>query len=85
MIRDSLGQRQEVQDAHGGRGSALIYAFFKGKTDPSIRFCDLVLAPGACAGYHRHEETEEIVYILSGQMEAFQEAVGVCWGLEMQS
>ena len=73
VTRDNLGQQQEVRDAHGGRGSTLFYAYFGGKTDPSIRFADFVIKPGACLGYHQHRQTEEIVYVLSGQVEIFSE------------
>ena len=58
VTRDNLGQQQEVRDAHGGRGSTLFYAYFGGKTDPSIRFADFVIKPGACLGYHQHRQTE---------------------------
>ncbi len=73
ITRDHLGRLQEVRDAHGGRGSVLVYAYFEGKTDPSIRFDDFVIRPGACVGYHQHRRTKEIVYVLSGQVEVFQE------------
>jgi len=73
ITRDHLGPQQEIRDAHGGRASTLFYAYFDGKTDPSIRFADFVIKRGACLGYHQHRQTEEIVYVLSGEIEVFQE------------
>jgi len=76
MIIDRPDQRQEVHDAHGGRGSLSIYGFFEGTTHPAIRFTDFIIEPGASLGYHQHTETEEIVYVVSGQLEAFHD--GTC-------
>ena len=58
---------------HDGKGKTLAYAFFQGKIDSSMMFFDLVLEPGAYAGYHRHEGNEEILYIVSGKAENFQD------------
>ena len=72
MIKDRPDQWQEVQDAHGGRGSTFACGFFGEKLDPSIRFVDFCIKPAACVGYHQHRNTEEIVYVVSGQMEVFE-------------
>ena len=72
VIRDRPGERREVQHAHGGSGSTFVYGFFGEDLDPSIRFADFVIKPAACLGYHQHKDTEEIVYVVSGQMEVFQ-------------
>ena len=72
-LKDRLVKREERQGMHDGKGSALGYRYFAEEGDPSIRFFDLVFRPGAYAGHHRHEGNEEILYIVSGKAENFQD------------
>jgi quercetin dioxygenase-like cupin family protein len=72
-IKDKLGEQREIQDLHDGKGKALAYIFFQGKIGSSMGFFDLVLEPGAYAGYHRHEGNEEILYVVSGKAENYQD------------
>jgi len=71
-IKDKVGKREIVQVMHDGRGEALVYRFFA-ENDPSIGFFELVFRPGAYAGYHRHEGSEEILLVVSGKAENFQD------------
>ena len=72
-IKDRVGQRQEFQDALGGKGKVLNYSFFHGQIDPAMLFVDNVLQPGAYAGYHGHQGHECILYVVSGTADHFQE------------
>ena len=71
-VKDRVGKYEVIEGMHDGRGEALAYRFFE-KSDPSILFFEIVLRPGAYGGYHRHKGNEEIVYVVSGKMENFQD------------
>ena len=72
-IKDKLAEQMEIQDMHDGKGKTLAYGFFQGKIDSSMMFFHMAVEPGAYAGYHRHEGNEEILYIVSGKAENFQD------------
>ena len=71
-VKDRVVEYVVYKDGHGGRGEAPGYVFFK-ESDPSIHFFELVYRPGTYVGYHRHQGNEEIVYVVSGKMENFQD------------
>ena len=73
MITDKLGEELELLDVHGGKGMILAYPFFGGEIAQSMTFFSLAFEPGVYFGYHLHEKHEEVVYILSGTVEAFEE------------
>lgn len=71
--KDRVGERLEIPDMHDGKGMTLVYGFFQGELDPSsVSFFDILIKPGTYVGYHRHEGMMEILYILSGKAENFQ-------------
>lgn len=72
-IKDRVGQQQVFRDGLGGKGRGLAYSFFRGQVDPSMSFAEYVSEPGTYAGYHRHDGSGSIMYILSGKAEHFQE------------
>jgi len=73
MITDKLGEQMEVRDAHGSKGTVLGYFFFGEEMARSTNFYHAAFEPGVYFGYHLHEKHEEVVYILSGTVEAFEE------------
>lgn len=70
---DRVGERSEVLNLHEGKGKGLAYIFFSEQLNSSLLFFDLELEPGAYAGHHRHSDNVEIVYILSGKAENYQD------------
>ena len=72
IIKDNVGKREIAYGAHDGRGESLWYRFFA-ENDPSIGFFELVFKLGTYAGYHRHEGSEEILLVVSGKAENFQD------------
>ncbi len=64
----------------GGEGAALIYKF----EDENNRIMRITLAAGSSIGYHVHEGSSEILYVLQGRGTAIDEngrsvlAHGVC-------
>ena len=72
-ILDRRGEYVEMPNMHGGKGMILAYSFFQGQMDPSMMFFELVVKPGAYAGHHRHQGNAEIIYVLSGTAENFQD------------
>jgi quercetin dioxygenase-like cupin family protein len=72
-IRDRVGQQQVFEDALGGNGKGLAYAFFQGQIGHAVSFAEYVSQPGSYAGYHRHKGSRSIMYVLSGKAEHFQE------------
>lgn len=70
---DRVGKQKQWPNLAGGRGMARFYRFFEGQADPATMFGDIVLEPGAYAGYHRHEGHQSILYVLSGRAECYQE------------
>ncbi|MBN2405763.1 MAG: cupin domain-containing protein [Coriobacteriia bacterium] len=73
VIQDRLGEQVEMSDMHDGRGKTLVYSFFEGKISQSMKFFDIVVKPGTYVGYHRHQGNDEILYIVSGKAENFQD------------
>ena len=71
-IKDKVGKRETVREMHDGKGEALVYGFFA-ENDPSIGFFELIFKPGAYAGYHRHHGSDEILLVISGKAENFQD------------
>jgi quercetin dioxygenase-like cupin family protein len=72
-IRDSVGQQSVFEDGLGGKGKGLGYTFFEGHIGSAMALYHFVVEPGSYAGYHRHEGSGSIMYVLSGTMEHFQE------------
>jgi mannose-6-phosphate isomerase-like protein (cupin superfamily) len=69
MIRKPSGMKNEVRDAmRGGAGSVNIqHLFAKEEITAKTRLCArLTLHPGASIGLHKHENEDELFYILSG-------------------
>jgi mannose-6-phosphate isomerase-like protein (cupin superfamily) len=73
LIKDKREKWIEVENAHGGEGQGLVCPFFRGKIDPNMLFLESVLKPRAYCGYHRHDGTDEIYYIVSGKGEYVQD------------
>lgn len=70
MIRRLDEYRREIREnMRGGNGSAKIEHLFEpcGDSHSKIRmFGRLTLEPGSSIGFHRHDNEEEIFYILNG-------------------
>lgn len=49
------------------------YHYSKDDIGPAMAFGEYVLAPGKYAGYHRHDGSGSIIYILSGTLGTFQD------------
>jgi quercetin dioxygenase-like cupin family protein len=71
--KDRVDQQQEAPDLAGGKGMSLLYHFFQDQLDPSVAFIDIIIKPGAYAGYHRHQGHESILYVVSGRAENYQD------------
>jgi quercetin dioxygenase-like cupin family protein len=63
MLLDmASGKRVELENLKGGAGKALSTTF----SDERVRIAYNILEPGGSIGYHKHEGSCEIVYVLSG-------------------
>lgn len=71
-IKDRAGKHEIAHGAHDGRGESLWYRFFE-ENDPSFGFFEAVFKQGAYAGYHRHEGSEEVLFVVSGKAENYQD------------
>ena len=69
---DRVGKQRELPNLAGGKGMALFYGFFEDQLEPGTMLGDIVIEPGAYAGYHRHEGHQSILYVLSGRAECYQ-------------
>ena len=69
---DRVGKQLELPNLARGKGMALLYRFFEGQMEPGTMLGDIVIEPGAYAGYHRHEGHQSILYVLSGNAECYQ-------------
>lgn len=69
MVHRQNDYRQDVRDAmRGGSGSVKIeHLWEKELNSPTRMFSRITLEPGCSIGFHRHENEEEIFYIISGQ------------------
>jgi uncharacterized cupin superfamily protein len=72
-IRDRWGTGRDVQGMHRGKGTIHAYSYFHGMIDAPVHLYDLVVEPLDYVGYHQHEGNQEILYILSGKAEHFQD------------
>ena len=74
MIRTQSDYRiDERPEMRGGSGTVRIEHLFEPGTDlksPTRLCAKLYLEPGVSIGFHRHENEEEIFYIVSGVAEA---------------
>ena len=57
----------------GGKGRAQAHIYFAGKVDAGTLFLQIVLEPGAYAGYHEHVGHDSILYVISGKAENYQD------------
>ena len=71
-IKDKVGKYEVIEGMDDGRGEALVYWFFE-KSPPSFHFLEALLRPGAYVGYHLHKGNEEIIYVVSGKAENYQD------------
>lgn len=70
MIRNGKDKSVEVrEDMRGGRGKVFIAHLWK-NDEMNAGCCrmaaEITIPPGNSIGFHRHEEEEEIFYIISG-------------------
>ncbi|MFN2285284.1 MAG: cupin domain-containing protein, partial [Anaerolineae bacterium] len=72
-VIERVSEQGEVLNLHEGKGKGLAHIFFSKELGSSLLFFDLELEPGAYAGHHRHSDNVEILYILSGRAENFQD------------
>jgi quercetin dioxygenase-like cupin family protein len=49
------------------------YSYFDGKIDAPVMLLDLVIEPSDYVGYHQHDGNQEVLYVLSGTAEHFQD------------
>ena len=57
----------------GGRGKVRSYHFFQEEIGPAMVFSQYHVEPGGYGGYHRHDGSGNILYVLSGKWETFQD------------
>ena len=70
MVHRKNDYRLDVRDAmRGGNGSVKIEHLWEQEqlNSPTRMFSRITLEPGCSIGFHRHENEEEIFYIISGQ------------------
>ena len=72
---ERVGERRELPNLHDGKGTASAYGFFEGVIRPSMMFFNIMVKPGTYLGHHRHIGNDEILYILSGMCESFQDGL----------
>ena len=70
-LKDELGTCRDVR-MHRGKGLIHAYSYFHEKIDAPVNLWDLVIEPADYVGYHQHDGNLEILYILSGTAEHFQ-------------
>ena len=73
MAKESAGEYMEIPGMLGGRGRAQAYMYFAGKADAGTFCAEIVLEPGAYAGYHQHAGHDCILYVVSGKAENYQD------------
>jgi quercetin dioxygenase-like cupin family protein len=56
-----------------GTGKVRVHHFFEGEIGPAMVFSEYVVEPGGYGGYHRHDGSGNILYMLSGKLETFQD------------
>lgn len=74
LITNEKDIEQEHFSAHGGKGLIDIrfafkkYQHYRNNNDSKWKcFAIAELSPGSTAGYHKHEDTDEIFYIIDGK------------------
>ena len=70
MVHRQNDYRPDIRDAmRGGSGSVKIEHLWEQEelNSPTRMFSRITLEPGCSIGFHRHENEEEIFYIISGQ------------------
>ena len=70
MVHRQNDYRPDIRDAmRGGSGSVKIEHLWEQEelNSPTRMFSRITLAPGCSIGFHRHENEEEIFYIISGK------------------
>lgn len=60
-------------DQLSGTGKVQRHHFFEGEIGPAMVFSKYVVEPGGYGGYHRHDGSGNILYMLSGRLETFQD------------
>ena len=70
---DRVRERVEMPNMHEGKGKTLAHIFFPEELGSSLWFFDLEVESGAYVGHHRHSDNVEIIYILSGKAENYQD------------
>ena len=73
MAKESAGEYMAIPDMLNGKGMAQAHVFFADKLDPGTVFLEIVLEPGAYAGYHEHSGHDSILYVISGKAENYQD------------
>ena len=73
MAKESPTEYMEIPDILGGKGTARAYVYFAAKADAGTSFVEIVLEPGAYAGYHQHVGHDSILYTVSGKAENYQD------------
>ena len=53
------------ESIHEGSGKATLKSFFQDRLELKIFLHNTVLRPGASIGFHKHQGSEEIYYIIS--------------------
>ena len=74
MFRKAAQYRTELREKmRGGSGTVKIEHFWEPKTEmhgANRMAARLTLPPGASIGFHKHENEEELFFIVKGQAEA---------------
>ena len=70
--KDRRGPCRDIQ-MHRGKGMIEAYAYFDGEIEAPVMLLDLVIRPSDYVGYHQHDGNQEVLYILSGTAEHFQD------------
>jgi len=67
MIKEKDADVTVVKAMHSGSGRAFVHNFFKDNLDLGIFIHNTILELGSTIGFHKHEDSEEIYYIISGR------------------
>ena len=73
MAKESVGEYMAIPDMLNGKGMAQAHVFFAEQADPGTLLIEIVLKPGAYAGYHEHVGHDSIIYVVSGKAENYQD------------
>mgnify|MGYP001055324465 CR=1 FL=1 len=67
MIKEKDADVTVVKAMHSGSGRAFVHNFFKDNLDLGIFIHNTILELGSTIGFHKHEDSEEIYYVISGR------------------